>query len=247
MRKGHVQTLEDEWMAEAVARAAIAQRAAVNDLHVLCLGARAMADFYSSRGLTGPEDIAAEAGWGAPLSEADATTAPAGTIEEAGILGLYRVLASTGCTSFRYGNDLARIVHGIDAIGWMPGPELLIGESKGTTRPVGRSAASYLRATVHKGRQLSPEWCWRSFWPMACHMHTARTFLDGVRRMVDGRYVRLLSVIRVTRTAAGYVPCGEHAVWLEADLSVVLGRPSVMPELARWLREIDGASPGLVP
>lgn len=229
----------DAAIIEAMARAEVARSLATNALHELCLVASVFADWFAEFRSEAPEDIASEHGWGTPQPHMAGFEIPAETIEQGGILGLYRYLGERKLR-YRFGNDLSRIIHGIDAIA-LDESRLLLCESKGTTRPH-RSARSYLRKTKTKGRQLDSTWCWRSFWPLSQNTHSARVFLEHVRSVAMGRYERVLCVTQVRKKDRGY-ELGESRVWDERELSKSIGTPEGHPHVLRMLEEIDREDP----
>lgn len=141
------------------------------------------------------------------------------TVEFAGEAGLYEVLAASPELEVLITGALAWQVRGIDAIArHRRTGSYVICEAKGTQNPVAASPLTYLHTTHHKGRQLSPEWCWKSLVDMADHPTTALAFMHLLEPLLHGRYERLLAVTQVVGRRRGY-QATTRRIFAEAELA----------------------------
>ncbi|NQU47214.1 MAG: hypothetical protein HQ519_01090 [Planctomycetes bacterium] len=237
-----------EHIAEAFARIEIRGRDAINPLHNFVIVAEEFSRYFQEHVLQVTEDEVDRAlfwGWGKPLSEGSgARLSPSKTIEEAGILGLYKLLHSEGDQLFVYGNDLSRIVHGIDAISQNAETgALLLWEVKGTTRPISGGFRTYLRNTKTLGRQLSWQWCWNRLILLACHTTSSEVFLKMVKPFIKGKVERRLVVSFAEKMGNGYVPIGRYKVWTEPDFSTAEEMKDThnRKEQEYWLMELEAS------
>lgn len=141
------------------------------------------------------------------------------TVEFAGEAGLYEELAANPELDVLMTGTLAWQVRGIDAIArHRPTGCYVICEAKGTQSPIAESPLIYLRTTRHKGRQLSPEWCWKSLVDMADHPTTALAFMHLLEPLLHGRFERLLAVTQVVKRRRGYLATTRR-IFPEAELA----------------------------
>jgi len=127
------------------------------------------------------------------------------TVESAGEAGLYEALDADPELEVLWTGALAWQGQGIDAIARnRQTGGYVICEAKGTQHAIAASPLPYLRATRHKGRQLSWQWCWGSLVDMADFPTTALAFLCLLEPMLQSRCERLMTITQVERHGQGF-------------------------------------------
>lgn len=121
---------------------------------------------------------------------------------------------------FEYGNDLAGVVHGLDAIIFTKtSRRFVLCEAKGTTRRISENPLRYLKSRKRRGRQLSWAWCWSSLLRLVKQAHNSWLLLRVAGPLLKGQTDRLLVVSEVVRCRGGFRPTGKSQVWTEGQLS----------------------------
>lgn len=162
-------------------------------------------------------------------------------VETVGVVGAYRQIDAMPGYEVIFCNDLAYETCGIDVIAkHRESGRYLICEAKGTTGAFS-SPAAYLKATKHKGRQLSWQWAWNSVVDFSDSPTASNVFLVLYRSMILEQEIdRLLCVTRAEKIPGGYV-AGETRTWVEEELCSYewFRTAKDWSKLRGWLGELD--------